>query len=325
MNSLVGYVPGPNSTEQIYVLEAKSAILPPPASDLPQKTAPDAALLAKALDYAAKTYAALPHLTATRTTVRFQDRMEAVAASSGMHGSAKELSGSGLEVTADKFVHYINSTDTPVESQNGAEILSKTKDKTPWGANGMIALEGQSPVLTNVLNEAQAAGHIAFLRWESVNGKDAAVYAYSVDKKKSHYQVLYCCFPDVEQTGTARFANSMQNGGGAATAKGNLQTNTNWNPWKSQAPYHGEFFVDADTGIVVRLVVQVDFKNSDVVHQEDDRIDYGPVTVDGKPLVVPVRSVVATEVVANGESGVGGYATRHSLFTSEYKDYAAAK
>src|SRR5450631_55812 len=35
MNSLVGFVPGPLSTEQIYVLEARSAELPPPASDLP--------------------------------------------------------------------------------------------------------------------------------------------------------------------------------------------------------------------------------------------------------------------------------------------------
>lgn len=42
MNSLVSYVPGPLSTEQIYVLEARSADLIPPASDLPSTAAPDA-------------------------------------------------------------------------------------------------------------------------------------------------------------------------------------------------------------------------------------------------------------------------------------------
>src|ERR1035437_6474455 len=35
MNSLVTYIPGPHSTEQIYVLEARSAVLAPPAADLP--------------------------------------------------------------------------------------------------------------------------------------------------------------------------------------------------------------------------------------------------------------------------------------------------
>jgi len=43
MNSLVSYVPGPMSTEQIYVLEARSADLAPQASDLPAIPAPDAA------------------------------------------------------------------------------------------------------------------------------------------------------------------------------------------------------------------------------------------------------------------------------------------
>ena len=87
MNSLANSVPGPLSTEQVYVLEAKSAILAPPAADLPTAAAPDAAaqaaLLTKATEYANKTYAQLPHLTATRTTARFQDNIEALAASSG--------------------------------------------------------------------------------------------------------------------------------------------------------------------------------------------------------------------------------------------------
>ena len=42
MNSLVSYVPGPLSTEQIYVLEARSAVLAPPSSDIPTTPAPDA-------------------------------------------------------------------------------------------------------------------------------------------------------------------------------------------------------------------------------------------------------------------------------------------
>jgi len=335
MNSLVDYVPGPQSTEQVYVLEAKSAVLMPPAADVPTTPAPDAAaqkaLLDKATDYATKTFAQTPHLTATRTTLRFQDNIEALASSSGMHSSAKEMTSDPSVVTANQFVRYIGSTEIPVELQNGAEKVVAAKDKTPWGANGQIVLQGQAPVLSTVLQEAQAAGKIAWLRWETVNGKTTAVFSYVVDKKKSHYAVNYCCFPDSEQAGVVHFSGQMGTGqpGGAANAgggaKGNMQTNTTWKEYKTTVPYHGEIFVDADTGIVVRLDNIADFKNTDVVHQEDQRIDYGPVTVDGKAMVLPVKTIINTEVVPNGDSGAGKYSTRHTLFTAEYKDYAAAK
>jgi len=335
MNSLVEFVPGPLSTEQVYVLEARSAVLAPPAADLPATPAPDAAaqkaLLDKAAAFASKTYAQLPPLSATKTTIRFQDNVEALAASSGMHSGAKEAASDPATVTASQFVHYINSTETPVESQNGAEKLSPAKDKIQWGLNGQIALQGQGPVLSTVLDEAQATGKLAWLRWENINGKPAAVFSFAVDKKKTHYAVNYCCFPDVDQAGSARFSGAMGIGqpgaspGASGGAKGNLQTVTSWHNYKATVPYHGEIFIDPDTGIIVRLVTIAEFKNSDVVHQEDQRIDYGPVIVDGKPLVVPVKSVINTEVVPNGDSGAGKYSTRHTLFTTEYKDYAAQK
>ena len=90
-------------------------------------------------------------------------------------------------------------------------------------------------------------------------------------------------------------------------------------------PYHGEFFIDPDTGIVVRMVTLAELKPTDVVHQQDTRVDYGPVKVGDKMLVLPVRTVINTEVVPNGDSQAAGrYSTRCTLFTIEYKDYQIA-
>ena len=112
MNSMVDNVPGPLTTEQIYVLEARSATLPPPAADLPSAAAPDAAtqkaILDKAADYVSKTYELLPDINATKTTLRFQDNVEAAAPSSGMHGSATDVSTGSSFVSAFQYVHYIN-------------------------------------------------------------------------------------------------------------------------------------------------------------------------------------------------------------------------
>lgn len=335
MNSLVSDVPGPLSTEQIYVLEARSATLPPPSSDIPTAAAPDAsaqkAILDKASDYVGKTYGQLPALAATKTTIRFQDNVEAAAPSSGMHGSAQDIStGSGF-VNPYQFIHYINSTDSKVASEHGAEKMPSEKDKTPWGANKMIAIETPDPSLGDVFSEAQSAEGIKFLRWEMVNGKQAAVFSFDVPKKKGHYALDVCCFPDVQQAGTVRFSGQMGTGvpGGSAGsgggAKGNFQTNTNWNDYKTTVPYHGELFIDPDSGIVVRMITQAELKPSDVVHQVDERIDYGPVTVGCKTVVVPIRSIVNTEVVPNGDSGSAGkFSIRRTLFTSEYKDYQPA-
>jgi hypothetical protein len=333
MNRLAESAPGPLTTEQIYVLEARSAVLAPPAGDIPTTPAPDAAaqkaILDKASDYASKTYSQLPAITATKTTLRFQDNIEVVAPSSGMHSSATDVSVGAGGVSPYQFVHYINSTESTYSSEHGLEKLPQ--DKTPWGANKMIALQEPDPSLGAVFQDAQANGTINWLRWETINGKPAAVFAFQVPKKKSHFGVNVCCFPSLDQTGDARF--SGQNGvglpGGSAGsgggAKGNFQTNTQWHNFKANGiPYHGMFFIDPDTGIVVRMVTQAELKSTDLVHQQDTRIDYGPVTVGAKSMVLPVKTVINTEVVPNGDSGQGKYSTRNTLFTIEYKDYQLA-
>ena len=325
MNSLAGYVPGKFSTEQIYVLEARSATLPPPADDLPTAPVPDEAtqkaMLDKAGEYAAKTYEALPNLTATRTMVRFQDHVEPGPAASGLHSGAIGDAGANPNLVApNQFVHYINSTEAQVDFVNGAEKNPLGTPKGPWDPKGMLALLGQAPVLSTGFDEAQKAGKIRFLRWETVNGKQAAVFAFNVDKKNTHYAVNDCCFPDVGQAGRVFFSSASTGGGGA---KGNLQTTTSWVFYKATVPYHGEIYINPETGIVVRLITQAEFKDSEVVHQEDQRIDYDPMQVGDKTLVVPVRIVINVEDVPSGDSGAATFSLRHTMFTAEYKDYHA--
>jgi hypothetical protein len=305
INSFAPLVPGAATLEQIYVLEAKSAVLAPPASDIPATPAPDAAaqkaLLDKAMDYASKTYAQLPTVTATKTTTRFQDSVSAIAAFPGKNSGAADASTDPKVASAAQSIRAINAAPTPVNIHNGIEENPLAKDKTPWGSNGYIALLGQSPVLSTVLQEANAAEKFAWLRWENLNGKTAGVFSFAVDKKKSHYAVNYCCFPERDQDGNT----------------------SAWYNYKATIPYHGEIFVDPDTGIVVRLITESEFKTSDVVRQEDQRIDYLPVAIGGKTLVLPSKSIVNTEVVPTGDTGGGKSTIRHTLFTSDYKGYQA--
>ncbi len=301
IDSLAPLIPGSVTLEQIYVLEVKSATLAPPASDIPTTPAPDAAaqkaLLAKAVDYASKTYAQLPTVTATKTITRFQDTVDETPP---FPGKRAEPIIDPKTALANQTIHAINAVPATINIHNGIEDNPLLKDKTPWGSNGYLALLGQSPVLSTVVQEASAADKFAWVRWENVNGKTAAVFSFAVDKKKSHYAVNYCCFPDMNRDGDV----------------------TSWDNLKAVVPYHGEIFVDPDTGVVVRLITEAEFKNSDDVRREDQRIDYLPQPVGAKTLVLPSRSIVYTEAVPTGESGSKA-AVRHTLFTSEYRGYQA--
>jgi hypothetical protein len=314
----------------MYVLEARSAMLPMPAADEPKTPALDdaaqKALLAKTATYASTTYQQLPALAATRTTLRFQDNVESLGQSSGQTGSAKEMTGASIGgVNPFNFVRYIESTDTGIGMDHGVEVLPVDKHPS-WVPNKRIQLMEPYPGLTQVFKEATDAGTIKWARWELINGKPVAVFSYDVPKKKGHVALTVCCFPSLDQAGIAQFSNASGVGGGRSTGGGgNFQTNTNWQAYKQKdLPYHGEFFIDPDTGVVVRLVTQMEPKSSDVVHQADIRTDYGPVTIGDKSLVLPVRAFVVTEIVVNGEAGAGGYAERCTLFASDYKNYQPA-
>jgi hypothetical protein len=169
------------------------------------------------------------------------------------------------------------------------------------------------------MQEAQAAGKINWVRWETVAGHNTAVYSFAVEKKNSHYAVNYCCFPETTQGGEMTLR-----GQGSPGSAGNYNVNAVWKNYKATVPYHGEIFVDPNTGVVLRLITQADFKSSEWVRQEDQRIDYGTEMVGGKTLVLPKSSIVDTTEMPYGDNPKGRFVFRHTLFTSEYKDYQAA-
>lgn len=315
MNSLAPAVPGQLTTEQLYILEVRSAVLPPPADDLPKDPAPDAtaqkAILDKAADYAAKTYGQLPSLKATKTVRRFQDTATPGQQSYGAHSSAA-VGGSVSPI------RYAASSQNEVLLHNGVEQNPMANDKTKWGDNGMLALMAPEPSLTTVMQEAQAAGKLTWLRWDSLNGHKVAVFSFSVDKKKSHTALDYCCFPETSQQGPMSLRGTAAGG-----ESGNYQTGADWKHWKSTVGYHGEIFVQPDTGVIDRLITEADLKSGDPVKAENRRVDYGEQKVGDKTVMVPVRTLTDTLAQPFPDLPQGRFILRHTLFLAEYSNYAA--
>lgn len=309
MDSFTQYDPGPATVTQIRVLAIDSALLPPPASDLPAIAAPDAAtqaaLLAKAIDYDVHTYAALPALEADKTTTRYQNGVEYVQTNSG---AGSNFAGGSLELRpVNPYFRLLGQYSSRVAFDRGVELPpAKTKAIDPASPYGQSSQGGAGLILGGVLIDA-AKGKITWLRWQTVNGKKTAVFAFAVDKKQSNYTVNYCCFPIRENLG-------------GHTYGANQGTSVSFKPFTAKPGYHGELFIDAETGAIVRLITKAELKPTDLVHQEDTRIDYGAVEIAGKTYIVPVKSTILTEVVPNGDSYVK-YSVRRALFDVDYKNY----
>jgi hypothetical protein len=325
MNSFTRYEPGPLTVTQIRILAVSSALLPPPATDLPTAAAPDAAaqaaIMAKAVDYASKVYAHLPKMTANKTTIRYQNGVNYVATDSG---TGSNMAGGNLTVRPeDQFVRMLGQNTTEVQSDGGIEVPpAKVKQSDPASQNGQVSQGGAGLVLGLVLTDA-AKGKLNWLRWQTVDGKQVAVFAFDVPKKQSQYKLDYCCFPERSNVGSA--VPMGGSGLAGASATGNISSphgsSVTWHNFKATPGYKGEIFIDPETGTILRLITEAELKPSDLVHREDIRVDYGQVDVDGKPYIVPVKSFVLTEVVPNGDSFVK-FSTRLTLFEVEYSNYA---
>jgi hypothetical protein len=310
-SALEQVAPGPLAGEQFDILEGHSAFLAPPAASLPATPAPDAAaqkaLLAKAADFVAKTSAQNPHLTASKITTRFQDILK------------NSSSSVGLTVNAlNPYTREWDARDEQVESEKGIEKSSSARAKTKWGENGQISDAEPPPSPSAILGEVAAASKLSWLRWETIDSKPAAVLSFAVDKKKSHYLVSYCCFPNTDtQSGIAA-------SGTFVPIPGEIQSITTWKPFKKVVSYHGELFIEPQTGALVRLNLYAELKPTDFVHQEARRIDYRPVVVAGKEYELPVDSYILNEVVPGGDSNTSAYSARHSLFNVTYQNYQLA-
>ena len=309
-SSLKSYLPGPLSGVQVEILKEQSAFLAPPASDLPATPAPGAAaqqaILAKAANFASRVYAQNPHLSVTKTTLRFEDRV-IVTDSIGLHNSNTLLGPIQL---------FDNQVD-PVETDKGVEQAAVSRAKTKWGENGEISEGDPGTNLGDLFVEASSAGKIGWLRWQMIDGRQIAVFSFAVEKEKSHFDMSYCCFP--KTTTTTNVANISPN-----VTVGDIQSVSTWEPFKKVVGYHGEFFINPDTGLVVRVITRAEMKPTDLVLREDRRIDYGPVVVAGKQLMLPRVSITAMVAVPNGDNNTDTRTIRHTFFLASYQYYKLA-
>jgi hypothetical protein len=175
---------GPRTQRELQLLADRSALLDPPASELPDRPAPDANQQQHMLDaaraYVFQTLTHLPNFFATRKTERFS-------------GISPETNQTGKPVHIGLFPRGASTRE--ITFRNGREVIDPMKEQHSAQSLPQMGFQswgefGPEPAIVLV---GVTTGTVAFHHWEQGPTGLVAVYRYSVPELDSKYEVNYTC------------------------------------------------------------------------------------------------------------------------------------
>ena len=291
LNRLAGQLTlGPKTTLALQMLADQSALLDPPASELPATALPDAATQLRLIDaarsYVVQTLPRLPNFFATRATNRFDD-------------SPQMPANGGWPLRAG--LHQVGTLSRQITYRDGKEVADPLAESalggTPTGAKKASPEVGLStwgefgPELSVILADT-ARGKVTFSHWEQTPAGLVAVYRYSVPRAASHYTVNYCCY---------RTQNSNEQDPIVSLGRSRNQQTVMTSPevaepkhFTDRPGYHGTLSIDPATGAILRIALEADLKTGDPLSRVATTVDYGPVKIGDRTFICPVRSLAIT-------------------------------
>jgi hypothetical protein len=175
---------GTRTRRELQIIADRSALLDPPANELPDRPAPDPAqqqrILESARAFVFQTLSHLPNFFATRTTERFA-------------GLSPELNKTGMPVHIGLFPR--GAITREITFRDGREVIEPMKAQRSTQTLPQMGLEswgefGPEPAIVLL---GVSTGKIAFHHWENGPTGPAAVFRYSVPEDESKYEVNYTC------------------------------------------------------------------------------------------------------------------------------------
>ena len=249
--------PGGKAALALDLMADLSAFLPLPASELPDRPAPDKAtqraMLSSAIDYTVHSRQHLPDFLATRATRSYDDGVSALPEDGTMAALHSEL-------------HLVDSSTQEVGYQNGAEVaIARDGTSSREGSGSELWSRGEfGPDLATIVVDG-SKGQVAWSHWEQSPTGVAGVFRYVVPQAASTYHLHYCCSRDTVADKTEAY--------------------------ESTPGYHGFLTIDPATGAVLRYTIECDLRSSEPVMLTELAVQYGKVKIGDGSYFCPIRSV----------------------------------
>jgi len=252
---------GPRTRQALIVLADSSQFLDLPADEVTTADQPDAdtqrKIMALAVEYVAKTLPRLPNFFATRETTRFVNLPQ-------------EEHASDAEWKRERPMRFLDQVKATVLVRDGKEVVDpgKVKNQNQGLFNKGIVTEGVFGPILGIVMVDSARGTLSWAHWEKAPSGRIAVFRYSVPQDKSHYTVRWCC-TTLKQEGNRFYLK----------------------PFQKYVAYHGEFGIDPDSGVILRIAIVADLEPSDPILKSSIAVEYGPVEIGGRTYSCPIKSV----------------------------------
>ncbi len=269
-------LPGDKSRLALMVIADQSIFLPPPADEIPNDAAPNAALaqqmLVKVVKYVNATVRQLPNLTAIRFSNGFEDQPR-----------EERPDRLGFESIFYLPLHWVGSVKIGVTYRDRQEMKDKSvkAEKKGNGVGGLITAGEFGPVLSIVLADALKS-KLVWQRWEKVNDGTMAVFHYQVPEDKSNYHVKFCCISGYNSDGSPEMQVSDE-----------------------RSAYHGDIVFSPADGSIRLLTLEADVPAGDLVSSAGMAIEYAATDIGGRSYVCPVRTVSIVRTHNAELSGTG--------------------
>jgi hypothetical protein len=175
-------IPGPNARQAVHILADKSAFFDLPPAEVPQTPAPDfptqRRILMQSIHYATRTTRQLPNFLASRVTTRFEDALQ------------EDMQGGESASVSYSYqpLHLAGISNSPVVFRDGQEVIGVAGKKNTPATKGLTTSGEFGPLLFTVLLDITHST-VKWNHWELNLDKNLAVFAFSVPREQSHYQV----------------------------------------------------------------------------------------------------------------------------------------
>jgi VWFA-related protein len=300
LQQLISASPGPRTSRALrYMADVAVFLDPPPNAILPlpqPSLAAQKVILKQTVHYVARTLPALPNFLATKVTQQLVDTRQS------LHGMNSDLLG-GMYL-ANNFntpVAYRDGkeTDDPFQESDKAESANPavrqvdaggSADSTPHG----LTSQGEFGPMLGVILVDSAKGKVNWARWEEIGGKPAAVFQFAVPRSVSHFSLNFQGVSQEQRPGYAP-GQVLGSRSGRPQLAGPLDDDSG-NPEMKSVGYHGLFTVDPETGAILRIILEADWRPGDRIERPAMMVEYGPVKIGGATYICPIHSV-ATSVL----------------------------
>ena len=253
---------GQKERQALLALADKAVFLDPPPSEIPAAPVPDTAAQHRMIALS---------IDYIGKTIRQLPNLFATRTTTSYQETLWEhwVPESGL--IRYEPLHFVGRYTAEVQYRNGGEEANTNLSRHAKRPAG-LETSGEFGLLGTVLEDA-VQSNLAWSRWEQGEADTLAVFRYTVPAEKSHYQVG---------------SSWVQGAHGGRVV------------FQQFSGYRGEIAIDPARGTILRLVLMADAKPTDPLVKANILVEYGPVVLDGRTYICPVRSV-ALSVAAGAQ------------------------